>query len=462
MENEEEWEATAQPPQDVPFYRSYKAIASKLNKRRVFFRKAPFETSREELSNWVDILRREGNDVYAAFACLALARCENALGLESKEARTFVEAGHGFWDAELELEEAQHFSMEDSVCYAIDCYTWAIKIYLKQRKEELAAVLFFEMASFLKQMRKFAEAELYFKEAARLQEAKSPTAAIHSTLEALSCLIHQRYYHEAIHTARHLAKLTHLAPDPYDMEDIDVATNAQQRQQQSNSSQTVTPTTTASSKSSSSAKTTASRIFARRRRSLSSAIEKEDIPERRENTVLGLLSREDLTSSTTLPAATLSSVSSSPSSSKSVSPFTSFALQLAEDGQVTLFLLHLLLRDIRTAQAMVNEMKQVRMKQEEQNDAQARDLFEEETSLPWSISGDTSLCFALQSLLDVFQRRDVSMVNQLREELWPFLNQLQWDLFQLLLRDMEHQILFSSSCNKWLRQSLAASKKEQL
>lgn len=75
------------------YWDSYQKIASKLKKR--FMRKPNFNEGSEEFEELMKSLNRQGNHQYAAFCCLALARCEQALQDSGAEASSLVEAGLG-------------------------------------------------------------------------------------------------------------------------------------------------------------------------------------------------------------------------------------------------------------------------------------------------------------------------------------------------------------------------------
>jgi hypothetical protein len=119
----------------------------------VFNQRSNTEEGLTEVLAWIDQAKRLGNEPYVAFATLAAARCEQALGNPSKQALHLINAGalptvyqthtpcphsvlvpvctgHIFFDMQSELEDTKSLNFEETIAHAIDCYLAAIKVCL--------------------------------------------------------------------------------------------------------------------------------------------------------------------------------------------------------------------------------------------------------------------------------------------------------------------------------------------
>jgi len=113
--------------------RSYVQLISVLNKKRwILLRKPNFEDMIDRFNTLMDLFHTNGNLRYAAFCCLAVARCEKALQDINGEAMGYTNCGHEFYLAEIERSAANEPCFEEYVGEATQCYLTAISLYLRK------------------------------------------------------------------------------------------------------------------------------------------------------------------------------------------------------------------------------------------------------------------------------------------------------------------------------------------
>lgn len=196
------------------FFESYKNISMKLKKRRVL-RKPDFSGATQSFNQLLSAVRRTGNHQYAAFCCLALARCEQAQKKDNKEAEYLVEAGTIFWSLELENENDLRFvGFEENCSEAINCYMLAIQIHERNKRHLLCATLYYEMGTALKALGRYGQAAEYFTKAAEIVEPTSSMNAITHLNEAVECYIKQRDFVVAYDQLQRVIKIAIHAPPP--------------------------------------------------------------------------------------------------------------------------------------------------------------------------------------------------------------------------------------------------------
>eukprot|EP01119_Soliformovum_irregulare_P021492 TRINITY_DN7166_c0_g1_i1.p1 TRINITY_DN7166_c0_g1~~TRINITY_DN7166_c0_g1_i1.p1 ORF type:complete len:326 (+),score=61.55 TRINITY_DN7166_c0_g1_i1:135-1112(+) len=182
------------PSGSLDYLESYRKIQEKLKKKNIL-RKPNYGEAIDHLNQLIAALKRENpHHHYAAFCCLALARCEQALRNYTMEATACTDAGYICWDNEVESSEFGLLGFEEDATEAMDCYLLAIKIYLGNKRTALAASLYYEMAGILKRLNKLGEAAEYFQLAADLQQNDSALHAMSALQEAVDCLVLLRDY----------------------------------------------------------------------------------------------------------------------------------------------------------------------------------------------------------------------------------------------------------------------------
>eukprot|EP01098_Paradermamoeba_levis_P016646 TRINITY_DN908_c0_g1_i1.p1 TRINITY_DN908_c0_g1~~TRINITY_DN908_c0_g1_i1.p1 ORF type:complete len:314 (+),score=78.92 TRINITY_DN908_c0_g1_i1:117-1058(+) len=203
------------------YLEAYKIIEQKLKKK--FLRKPNVLDSLTQLTQIINSLKRKGNFQYAAFCCLAVARCEQALRNQYKEAMYLVEAGYYFWEAELDINQNNSIGFEENLTEAISCYLLAIKIYLDQKMFSSAAAHYFEMASILLGLEKPVEASEYFNKAAQIQEREQCIlSALISLHHSVDCYLLQVDYKNACDTLNKIIALSSAGYNPYGFEGLEI------------------------------------------------------------------------------------------------------------------------------------------------------------------------------------------------------------------------------------------------
>lgn len=134
----------------------------------------------------MDLFHNHGNVRYAAFCCLAVARCEKALQDTKNEAMAYANTGHEFYLAELEKSCAHEPSFEEYVSEATQCYLTAISLYLGPSARGVppsmalgagsawtatAGGLYHELATLLLRLGRGGEACTYFLRAAEVHQS---------------------------------------------------------------------------------------------------------------------------------------------------------------------------------------------------------------------------------------------------------------------------------------------------
>lgn len=82
---------------------------------------------------------------YAALCVLSQARCEHSLGSIAGEAHNLVESARLFVTAHAELENILCPNFEEHLTAAINCYGHAIRVYVENKKFNMAAGLCLEL-----------------------------------------------------------------------------------------------------------------------------------------------------------------------------------------------------------------------------------------------------------------------------------------------------------------------------
>jgi tetratricopeptide (TPR) repeat protein len=158
-------------------------------------------------SNLAYQLKRDGVQQFAAFCCLAVARCHEAqktLPLQANELQT---AGALFWNISLDEANMDITDFEENTEQAVHCFKIAINIYLSLKKFGLASSLYYEMATGLKYLKRYSEAAIEFRKAAECQQGESALVAINSHVEAFSCSIEYGGYSDAYQDLQMILKL---------------------------------------------------------------------------------------------------------------------------------------------------------------------------------------------------------------------------------------------------------------
>ncbi|EGG23311.1 hypothetical protein DFA_05443 [Cavenderia fasciculata] len=164
---------------------SYKLISNKLKKKKFPLRKPNYGEAVEQYTQIMNSFKREGNNMYAAFCCLAIARCEQAIkNSSSAEASCYIDSGYLLWVDETISQDNNIITFEENVTEAINCYLMAIKIYQNYKRFTIMGTLYYEMAMILKKLNKFEESSEYFQKASEIMRTESPIAAINALREA--------------------------------------------------------------------------------------------------------------------------------------------------------------------------------------------------------------------------------------------------------------------------------------
>lgn len=148
------------------FLAHYKAISAKLKKR--FLRKPNITDASAQFNILAKNLENQECPHYAAFCCLAVARCEHSLGNAIFESQNLVHAARLF----LEAEQLNHHLMcpgySEHLQAAIAAYCECIKVHLDNEQPVLAAALCLEVGQALRNLGRTNESIPYFLKAAHL------------------------------------------------------------------------------------------------------------------------------------------------------------------------------------------------------------------------------------------------------------------------------------------------------
>jgi len=192
--------------QTEDFLSSYQSITEKLKKRR-FLRKPNYAEAVPVYTKLAYQLKREGAQQFAAFCCLAVARCHEAQRTFPLQAIELQNAGAMFWNIALDEANVDITDFEENTEQAVHCFKLAINIYLSLKKQGLASSLYYEMATGLKYLKRFSESAMEFRKAAEIQQTESALMAINSLVEAFSCSIEYNGYSDAFKDLQWIIKL---------------------------------------------------------------------------------------------------------------------------------------------------------------------------------------------------------------------------------------------------------------
>eukprot|EP01133_Synstelium_polycarpum_P006615 gene6615-7688_t len=135
-------------------------------------RKPNYGEAVDQYTQIMNSFKREGNNMYAAFCCLSIGRCEQAIKANSSaEASCYIDSGYLLWETEVLAAETDEISFEENITEAINCYLLAIK-----------------------KLRKYEESSDYYHKAAEIMRTESPISAINSLKEATTCKILESDY----------------------------------------------------------------------------------------------------------------------------------------------------------------------------------------------------------------------------------------------------------------------------
>ncbi|XP_075430092.1 40-kDa huntingtin-associated protein-like isoform X2 [Ascaphus truei] len=171
---------------DGDFLLRYKAVSNKLKKR--FLRKPNVAEASEQFGQLAKELKQQDCLQYAGFCNLAMARCEQTLFNAPGEAMALTEAARLFLQEEKEAQRLRCPGFEEHLQAAINCFSFAIKVYIELNQPVMAASLCLELGNALKDMNKLGEAMVYFQRAAELQ-TQVPIECLLSLGYVASCKI---------------------------------------------------------------------------------------------------------------------------------------------------------------------------------------------------------------------------------------------------------------------------------
>ncbi|KAI4871976.1 hypothetical protein NFI96_034497, partial [Prochilodus magdalenae] len=134
---------------------------------------------------------------YAAFCNLAMARCEQTLFNAPGEALALTDAARLFLASECENRALQAPGFDEHLQAALNCYSFAIKVYIEMNQPVMAASLSLELGNALKEMNRPGEAIVHFQRAAELQ-TQTPIESLLSLWEMATCKILTRDYDGAL------------------------------------------------------------------------------------------------------------------------------------------------------------------------------------------------------------------------------------------------------------------------
>ncbi|MBN3300383.1 F8I2 protein, partial [Amia calva] len=134
---------------------------------------------------------------YAAFCNLAMARCEQTLFNAPGEALALTEAARLFLHCERETQALRAPGFSEHLQAALNCYSFAIKVYIEMNQPVMAASLCLELGNTLKEMGRPGEALVHFQRAAELQ-SHTPAEALLALRALASCKILTRDYDGAL------------------------------------------------------------------------------------------------------------------------------------------------------------------------------------------------------------------------------------------------------------------------
>uniref|UniRef100_A0A7N6FLW9 Factor VIII intron 22 protein n=1 Tax=Anabas testudineus TaxID=64144 RepID=A0A7N6FLW9_ANATE len=167
------------------FLARYRAVSNKLKKR--FLRKPNVAEASEQFGQLAKELKQQDCLQYAAFCNLAMARCEQTLFNAPGEALALTDANRAL----------QAPGFDEHLQAALNCYGFAIKVYIEMNQPVMAASLCLELGNALKEMNRPGEAIVHYQRAAELQ-TQMPIEALLSMGEMATCKILTRDYDGAL------------------------------------------------------------------------------------------------------------------------------------------------------------------------------------------------------------------------------------------------------------------------
>ncbi|KAK3090450.1 hypothetical protein FSP39_011960 [Pinctada imbricata] len=180
-------------------------IPSEPENRR-FLKRPNISEGIEQYSALAKSLKEQECPQYAAFCCLAQARCEHTLANAAGEAQALTDAARSFMEAEQTNIELRCPSFEEHLTAAINCYSHAIRVHIENNNVALAAALCIELGNALKKIGKSGEAMSHFQRAAELQ-SQSPLDCLQSLGAVTSCKIETKDYDGALSVLTEMAYL---------------------------------------------------------------------------------------------------------------------------------------------------------------------------------------------------------------------------------------------------------------
>uniref|UniRef100_A0A3Q3L9D2 Coagulation factor VIII associated n=1 Tax=Mastacembelus armatus TaxID=205130 RepID=A0A3Q3L9D2_9TELE len=175
------------------FLARYRAVSNKLKKR--FLRKPNVAEASEQFGQLARELKQQDCLQYAAFCNLAMARCEQTLFNAPGEALALTDAARLFLSSEKENRALQAPGFDEHLQAALNCYSFAVKVYIEMNQPLMAASLCLELGNALKVT--LHAAIVHFQRAAELQ-MQMPIEALLSLGEMATCKILTRDYDGAL------------------------------------------------------------------------------------------------------------------------------------------------------------------------------------------------------------------------------------------------------------------------
>uniref|UniRef100_A0A3Q4I1C6 Coagulation factor VIII associated n=1 Tax=Neolamprologus brichardi TaxID=32507 RepID=A0A3Q4I1C6_NEOBR len=178
------------------FLARYRAVSNKLKKR--FLRKPNVAEASEQFGECqlAKELKQQDCLQYAAFCNLAMARCEQTLFNAPGEALALTDAARLFLSSEKENRALQAPGFDEHLQAALNCYSFATKVYIEMNQPVMAASLCLELGNALK-VKLPGEAIVHYQRAAELQ-TQTPIEALLSMGEMATCKILTRDYDGAL------------------------------------------------------------------------------------------------------------------------------------------------------------------------------------------------------------------------------------------------------------------------
>uniref|UniRef100_A0A8C5FGS4 Coagulation factor VIII associated n=1 Tax=Gadus morhua TaxID=8049 RepID=A0A8C5FGS4_GADMO len=179
------------------FLTRYRAVSNKL-KKKVYFAPLLFRLLITCVAGQLaKELKQQDCLQYAAFCNLAMARCEQTLFNAPGEALALTDAARLFLSSEKENRALQAPGFDEHLQAALNCYSFAIKVYIEMNQPIMAASLSLELGNALKEMNRPGEAVVHYQRAAELQ-TQNPVEALLSMGEMATCKILTRDYDGAL------------------------------------------------------------------------------------------------------------------------------------------------------------------------------------------------------------------------------------------------------------------------